>query len=296
MYGFVVTTHYDNYDTIKKCLDLLFNSIPEESYVVLYLNEPKGKVVDIEQEYTEESNRFTVITIEDQRANGGLTGTWNQGIDYLLSLKDLQDTKYFDCKVITIIGHDTFVNRSIIHLLEAGKKAQENDEFKYFGPLFKSFPGKSIELWQDEKEYKNHEFKFIVGSAMTFPINTLIKNKLTYTNNENYFNAKWYPFGGNEIDWHKRFILKKGIPEIITDCIINHECKQTWKVNDKNINRELLTEEDKVDAVKEKFDELKFNWINYLKKNPDLKNKGIKNEIQALNHYMSVGKNQGRTF
>ena len=293
MYGFIVTTHHDNYKLIKECLDLLFENIPNESYVILYLNEPRGEVINIKNEYPKESNRFNVITIEDQQKNNGLTGTWNQGIDYLLNLEN------FDCKVITILGHDTFINDGIKYLLEAGKEAQEKDELKYFGPLFKSYPDKKTELWQDEIEYKNLPLKFLVGSIMTFPINSLIKNKLITPyddKNNNYFNAKRYPFGHNEIDWHDRFIKINGKPEIITKCIINHECKLTWTKYDKNVNKDLMTEEDIINPIKEKFEELKFNWISYLKKNPDLKNKGIKNEIQALNHYMTVGKNQGRKF
>jgi len=38
-----------------------------------------------------------------------------------------------------------------------------------------------------------------------------------------------------------------------------------------------------------------FNWKNYLAKYPDLKKAGIKNEQQALTHYQSHGKAEGRT-
>jgi hypothetical protein len=290
VYGFVVTTHHDNYNLIKKCLDLLFKHIPQDSYVVLYLNEPKGKVINIELEYKKESNRLKVIHIKDQQKNGGLTGTWNQGIDYLLSLKDV------NCNVITILGHDTFINDSIKYLLEAGKIAHEKDELKYFGPLFKTFPGKNGELWQDELQYKNHTLNYLIGSIMTFPKNSLIKNKLTKVDNNNYFNAKRYPFGHNEIDWFKRFIKINGKADIITNCIIEHEYKHSWVNYDKNLNKSLRTEEDNINPIKEKLEELNFNWINYLKKNPDLKNKGIQTSIQALNHYMTIGKNQGRKY
>lgn len=293
MYGFIVTTHHDNYKLIKECLDLLFENIPDESYIILYLNEPKGNVINIKDEYPNENNRFNVIAIEDQQKNNGLSGTWNQGIDYLINLEN------FDCKVITILGHDTFVNNSIKYLLEAGKNAQEKDELKYFGPLFKTSPNKKTELWQDEIKYKNFPLKFLIGAIMTFPINSLIKNKLKKPyddKNNNYFNAKRYPFGHNDVDWHDRFIKINGKPELITDCIINHECKSTWIRYDKNTNKNLMTEEDIINPIKEKFEELNFNWMNYLKKNPDLKNQGIKNEIQALNHYMTIGIKQKRKF
>ena len=102
MFGFIVTTHFNNYDTIKKCLDLLFNNIPEDSYIVLYVNETTcDKVKKIKDEYIETSksnedhcDNFKVFFIDNQETNNGLTGTWNQGINYLLKLKE---TTNFEC-------------------------------------------------------------------------------------------------------------------------------------------------------------------------------------------------------
>jgi len=117
MYGFIVTTHHNNYDIIKKCLDLLFKYIPDNSYVVLYVNETTcDKILNIKNDYLE--YKFDCIYIDDQIKNGGLTGTWNKGIDYLLNLND------FKCKVITILGHDSFVNENISKILKLGLDAE----------------------------------------------------------------------------------------------------------------------------------------------------------------------------
>ena len=52
MYGFVVTTHFNNYSIIKKCLDLLFDVIPNESFVILYVNETTCEnVLNIKNDY-----------------------------------------------------------------------------------------------------------------------------------------------------------------------------------------------------------------------------------------------------
>ena len=198
MYGFIVTTHFNNYDIIKKCLDLLFSIIPSESFVVLYVNETKcNKVLNIKNDYLSFMNKFDVIYIDNQEMNGGLTGTWNQGINYLLNKKD------FICKVITILGHDTYVNKEIKYLLDAALNAQNSKNLLYFGPLYKNYKDKTDELWQDELYYKNYSKKFIIGSLFTFPVYSLIENKL---NKDCYFDADRFPFGYNDIDWYNRFI------------------------------------------------------------------------------------------
>ncbi len=313
MYGFVVTTHHDNYSIIKKCLDLLFENIPNNSFVVLYVNEPIGKeILNIKSEYVAQNDIFDIIYINNQTINGGLTGTWNQGIDYLLNKQD------FDCKVITILGHDTYVNKDITHLLNSAYKAQENNELLYFGPLYKNFIGKSDELWQDELHYKKYSNRFLIGSLFTFPVISLIVNKL---NDNQYFDAKKFPFGYNDIDWYNRFKNKGGKAQIVNNCIIDHIYKRTWIPYDKNLknfknarpsklNKNSNDSNDSNESnesnegdynnsnalILNKFDELKFDWKGYLRKNPDIQNIGINNPKSALNHYMTIGKIQNRTF
>jgi len=294
MYGFIVTTHHDNYQIIKKCLDLLFENIPTNSFVVLYINEAKGKVLNIKEDYLLELNRFDVIFINNQEKNGGLTGTWNQGIDYLLNKQD------FNCEVITILGHDSYINDNITILLEEAKNAEKAKELKYFGPLCYSEKYTGINLWQDSKEYTKHKLEYLTGFLMTFPIHSLTKNK----KKDMYFDHIKYPFAGNEVEWYQRFIKIGGKAILCKDCIINHEHNRSWLnikfTGNKDGNKSGSdTEYDDIYNkiyYTNKIHELNFNWINYLKKNHDLKNKGINTEKSALNHYMTIGKIQKRTF
>ena len=314
MYGFIVTTHHNNYETIKKCLDLLFDNIfyLESCYIVLYVNETKcEKVLNIKEEYDlkYQDLPFDVIYIDNQEKNGGLTATWNQGIDYLLN--NLED---FDCKVITILGHDTFINKDIKYLLDSAMKAQENNELKYFGPLCNSEKYTGLSLWQDLKHYKkyvvndkvnekvndkNDDGDFIIlkeyltGFLMTFPVISLLKNK-----KENlYFNHKIYPFAGNEVEWYNRFKRIGGKPILCTKCVINHEHNRSWLDIEYRMRKNIDNNEVfKHLFFKNKIDELNFNWKSYLLKNPDLKTKGIFNEKTALDHYVTIGKYQKRTY
>lgn len=248
MFGFIVTTHYNNYEIIKKCLDLLFEYIPLNlSYIVLYVNETTCEnVLNIKDYYLKKIPllNFEVIYIDNQSKNGGLTATWNQGIDYLLNIP------FVNCKVITILGHDTFVNKDIKYLLESALEAENNKDLKYFGPLFKNYSGKDDELWQDELHYINYISNesnksndsnesndsndsnesnvlstFLIGSIFTFPVHSLIENKL---NINMYFNSNYYPFGYNDIDWYNRFLKIGGKPIIVKQCIIDHKYKRTW--------------------------------------------------------------------
>ena len=230
MYGFIVTTHFNNYSIIKKCLDLLFNVIPNESFVVLYVNETTCKnVLNIKNDYKFHKDKFDVIYIDNQKKNGGLTGTWNQGVNYLLNKLN------FNCKVITILGHDTYVNESMKFLLDAALTADNNKNLVYFGPLYKNYENKTDELWQDELHYIKYNKTFLIGSLLTFPIYSLKHNILDNINYSdikypfvyNYFNTE-YPFGYNDIDWYKRFLRIGGNSIIITECIIEHKYKRTW--------------------------------------------------------------------
>lgn len=249
MFGFIVTTHFNNYDTIIICLNLLFDTIPENSYTVLYVNETTcPKVLKIKQIINEKYKnvKFQVFYIQDQKINNGLTGTWNLGINYLLHLED------FKCEVITILGHDTFVNKNLNILLQKAKISQDNKELKYFGPLYKNFVGKNDEYWQDEihyKEYIESNNVFLIGSLLVIPIISLNSNLLSikdikkYEKNKKlicdyyYFDEINFPFGYNDIDWFNRFIQIGGKSEIVTECIIDHKYERSWIDYDPNIKK-----------------------------------------------------------
>lgn len=222
MYGFIVTTHHNNYDIIKKCLECLFTSFNFDDpnyFIILYVNETKcEKVLNIKNEYI--NKFFDVIYISDQILGNGLTGTWNKGINFLLNKKN------FNCKVITIIGHDTFLNNTYINVINRALTAENNKELKYFGPLCKTENNKlKIGLAQDHIKYRKYKLEYLLGYCLTFPVNSLIKNKLT---DNVYFDEFNYPFAYNEIDWYNRFDKIGGEAELVLNSIIEHNHNRSW--------------------------------------------------------------------
>ena len=325
-HGFIITTHYNNYQLIYKCLICLFKYIPTNSYVILYINESTSLYVNT---INKQFNNLNIVKIKNQLNNNGLTGTWNQGIH-----KCIEN----NCEVITILGHDTYINKNIKYLLYAAENAQKYKKLEYYGPLFQNNNVNNIfELFQDEKYYKNYKQKHLIGSIFTFPLNSLEKNKL---NNKYFFDEVNYPFGYNDIEWYERFNKINGNAIIIENCIINHVPKRSWLVIDKTNETNNSTKPNKSEPIKQEptksepikqeptksepikqeptksepikqeptksepikqeqeptKSKPKFNWINYLKKNPDLKYLNLTNNHYAYNHYMTIGKYQNRLF
>ena len=310
MHGYIVTTHYNNYNLIKKCLDLIFENCICDSIVTLFVNETTdSKVLNIKNEYfCDKKDKTDIIKIDekdinnkiintlnitfktfyisDQLKNNGLTGTWNQGIEYIIN-------NFPSTKIITILGHDTFLNSSFTQILKRAEKAYNKNKLEYYGPLYKFWNGKNDELWQDEKHYKKNEFKFLIGSLLCIPINCIKLNKIS---DKEYFNNK-YPFGYNDIDWYNRFIKLGGNAIIVTDCIIEHKYNRSWISVDPRLNNKYIDSDNlSIVQVFDKFDNIKnfetdFNWLEYSMANRDLK---IKSEIEAINHYMTIGKMQKR--
>jgi len=303
MFGYIITTHYNNYDLIIKSLDLLFENCLNNSIVVLYVNETTDdKVLNIKKEYCKENTNivtvkeddkikiinFEIFYIENQIKNNGLTGTWNQGITYILK-------NYPQIPVITILGHDTFLNETINYIYKKALNAFTNNILEYYGPLYLSWEGKSDELWQDELNYKKYEQRFLIGSLLCFPINSLIKNMLP---NGTFFDNS-YPFGYNDIDWYNRFIKIGGKAVIVPECLIDHKYCRTWvdidprlknlkdkyKTNNQNniLNLSVTSLFNKYDTI----DRMKFDWILYSQKWRHLK---FSNERQAYDHYMIKGR------
>lgn len=302
MFGFIITTHYNNYKLINKCLELLLINIPNKSHVIIYINESTDeKVRNIKQEYVEDGSQtqeneknkiirlegdilyLETVNIDNQNKNGGLTGTWNAGINYLLNK---------NCKVITLLGHDSFVNASLMesNILNDALESYNKSELKYFGPLCKSEIYTGISLGQDFYRYNQNEFDYLTGFFLVFPINSLLNNRI---DENKYFDEDEYPFAGNEVDWHLRFKKLGGEAILNKKCYINHEHARSWLKNEKIKKKNEIIISNLVSKIRNnKINELGFNWKQYLCKNKDLK--GITNERDALNHYMSIGKFQNR--
>ena len=215
--GFVITTHGNNGNLIKPCLESILKYAPDNSYFIVFANESNDPfTLDISNRYT----NVECVYIEDQMRNHGLTGTWNQGI-----------AKCFknNCEIVVLSNHDLTVNHTLEHIL---KKASECsiDKLEYYGPcnIDNSAVKQSYSRSNPNRNKNkiNRVEKFIVGFFLVFPKHVLEFNKL---DNSQYFNNK-YPFSFNEVDWYKRFKRRGGNGYIICDTIVSHKALQSWKI------------------------------------------------------------------
>ena len=114
MIGYVITTHYDNYNKIYNALLSLKDNINKKRYFILFDNEgvpgKKEKLL----------NSFDFIDeyyhIDDQ-SKGGLTYTWNKGISKCLEK---------GCEGVILLNHDIECNHTLQFLEKAFlNKAEE---------------------------------------------------------------------------------------------------------------------------------------------------------------------------
>ena len=225
--GVVITTHGFNGIFVKQALECYIRELPDNYFIVLYINESNDKIVlDLMNQYNNDEaykGKIQVIYIEDQISNGGLTGTWNQGID--LCFKN-------NCDVIILSNDDILFDRSINNIIWYCYK--NKDQMKYFGPTSNN-PGAdrfntcqyalSPEKYEPRLAlYKNFPCN-LNGFFMVFSKHVLIKNKY---NSDYYFDPK-YPFGGNEMEWFERFVQKSGIGCVIPETFIYHFKLATWR-------------------------------------------------------------------
>ena len=206
----------------QRIIECYYKTTPN-AYIVVYVNESEDPItLNIKDTFP----NIEYIYINNQNKNGGLTGTWNQGID-----------KCFEnnCNIIILSNDDILFDNSIKHIVN---EAYNNyDKKLFFGPLTNN-PGPSEinKILQYSLESKNSNFyeakinskyKNINGFFMVFSDYVLKLNKF---NDKFYFNPK-FKFGGNEVEWFERFLNKKGKPIIVPKTFIYHYKLKSWRNN-----------------------------------------------------------------
>ena len=76
--GVIITTHGNNGIFIKQAVQSFLAFMPSNMYLVVYVNESDDKIT---LHLKELFPSIDVVYVVDQHNNGGLTGTWNQGIE-----------------------------------------------------------------------------------------------------------------------------------------------------------------------------------------------------------------------
>ena len=221
--GVVITTHGNNGIYVRQCLECFLRNTPN-AYIVFFVNESSDpKILSIEKDYP----NIHYIYNEDQNLSGGLTGTWNKGIDICIQN---------NCNIVILSNDDIFFDDSIKYIINEAFNCNE-DELKYFGPVTNN-PGPSIynkkTQYSKSSIYKlpyvckiNNNLLNINGFFMVMPVHVLKKNM--YDENH-YFDPK-KPFCGNETEWFIRSKKINCIPMIVPKTFIYHYKLKSWNNN-----------------------------------------------------------------
>ena len=226
--GVVITTHDYNGIYVRQCLECYIRELPKNYFIVLFINESSDDITLSLQKTYADNNNINIIIIENQTEFGGLTGTWNKGIDLCLEN---------NCDIIILSNDDILFDNSIINIIWDCHK--QKNEMKYFGPITNN-PGPAknnlIQYGTHPVNTKNKICLFnnetcnLNGFFMVFSKINLIKNKF---NKKHYFNPE-RPFGGNEIEWFNRFKKLGGIPIIVSKTFIYHYKLAKWRNKKQN--------------------------------------------------------------
>ncbi len=194
--GIVITTHGFWGVLARQCIECYTREFPE-AFIVLFINGSNDHItLGLEKEFSQ----IKVVYIKDQIKSGGLTGTWNAGIDMCMRA---------NCSVIILSNDDIVFDSSVKNIVEYAYSTPR-DKLQYYGPLTNN-PGvaecnQSQYSLRPQNEYNfslkyKNRYSNLNGFMMVFPKHVLLANKFDDTY---YFDPK-YPFGGNETEWFNRF-------------------------------------------------------------------------------------------
>lgn len=216
MIGYVVTTHKDNFDLIDTALKSLLEHCSKNKYLVVFDNEGVSKKKEQLLEKYKGVDEY--IHIEDQSI-GGLTYTWNTGIDICLQR---------GCDGVIILNHDIecndtlhFLEESVLGPNEKGVYSCTSDRAPWGNHLNQQ---SYIKYAKEPKVDKHKNSQGPGGFCLAIPKDVLHQNKF---DKDNYFDPT-YHFGGNEAEYNNRWYKKGGYCYIVRNCFIKHSRLNSW--------------------------------------------------------------------
>tara|TARA_B100001093_G_C26821331_1_gene1012013 strand:- start:910 stop:2085 length:1176 start_codon:yes stop_codon:yes gene_type:complete len=219
--GVVVVTHGNNGILIRQCIYSFLQILPNDAYIVLYVNESNDPItLGLSDLFSE----IKYVYVSDQHGNGGLTGAWNQGIQKCIDN---------ECEIIVIANDDILIDPSLEHILNEAENCQQ-DTLAYYGPVSNNPGPKDLNRTQAHTNYGTGTYithDNLNGFFMVFPLHSLLRNKF---DDINYFDPM-YPFGGNETEWYNRFRAIGGTGYVVSDCLVYHYKLALWRLERKQI-------------------------------------------------------------
>ena len=222
--GVVITTCAFWGVLARQCIECYRRELPE-AYIVLFIN---GSDDEITLGLKDEFPDIEVIYIHDQIESGGLTGTWNAGIDMCIEA---------GCSAIILSNDDILFDACINNVVQAALTTPLT-ELSYYGPLTNNpGPAECNKLQYHIRPKRqdnfllryNNDYSNLNGFLMVFPKHVLIANKF----DETYYFDPSYPFGGNETEWFNRFVKIGGRPIVVPQTFVYHYKIARWRKNHK---------------------------------------------------------------
>ena len=157
---------------LGQVLDCCIRTLPSNTYIVLFVNESSEKLtLTIKKDYPQ----VNYIYVQNQTIGGGLTGTWNKGIDLCVKA---------NCDVVILSNNDVLFDDSITHIVNEARNCPKN-KLHAFGPITNGIINTNKQnimqkgSFATESQPKNLPNKsYLNGFFMVFPIHTLLSNKI----------------------------------------------------------------------------------------------------------------------
>ena len=217
--GIIITFHNRIKEAILPCLTSVLKHTPDPRYVLVYNNQSSDPDLPLVEQMCGASG-IELIHIHDQVSHGGLTGTWNKGIDRC------QDQ---GCKKIILLNHDAVVDESWPDFILAIQ-----DDHCIYGPITNEAAfgcDYGSEKQNNSKEYtlahrgvvtREHELS---GFCLGFTIGALASNKF---DKEHYFDPRLF-FCYNELEWQERWRGKGRRTILVHGAFVFHHQFSDWK-------------------------------------------------------------------
>lgn len=184
--------------------------------VYLYDNESSDPKIKFLRELSDRYPQVEFIRIDDQKAFGGLTGTWNDGI---------RRARERGLGKVILLNHDVIVNKTWRYFIRAIRS-----DYCVYGPLTNRPGGRRAGKRQTSKRPKFRGLRKtdeLTGFCMGF---TLGRPDLKLFDDWRFFNPKM-PFGDNEFEFQERMKMRSAQTAcyIVPRSWVFHHLNMGWK-------------------------------------------------------------------
>jgi len=188
-----------------------------DARVYVYDNETTDPKIEDLRKLVDSRSEVEFIRIDDQKAFGGLTGTWNDGI---------RRARERGLSKVVLLNHDVIVDDTWANFLQAIES-----DFCIYGPLTNRPGGgrryRKLQMAEGPKFKGLRSTEILMGFCMGF---TLGRPEIKLFDDWRFFNPE-LPFGNNEYDIQKRMKMRstKAAFYIVTDSWVFHHLNMGWK-------------------------------------------------------------------